>query len=165
MRASPVVMRASLLFAAGLMVAGSQEVQAQARTAAIAMPASQAVPIDAGRPWGWATRAFMTFAERRVFFCAIDQPDPGSFAHVAEATSAALTIAISTAGRVPALASRLRKELQRLLDEANMPAFFERMARLRREAPPRTRRELLERALRDVRFSGKLELPAPDDDP
>ena len=67
MRASPVVMRASLLFAAGLMVAGSQEVQAQARTAAIAMPASQAVPIDAGRPWGWATRAFMTNPDQPLY--------------------------------------------------------------------------------------------------
>lgn len=70
MRASPVVTRATLLFAAGLFAAGSQDVAAQntpARTAAPAMPATEAVPVDPARPWGWATRAFMTNPDQPLY--------------------------------------------------------------------------------------------------
>lgn len=97
--------------------------------------------------------------ERRVFFCALDQPAWCSFAHVAQARAADLIIAVSTSGRVPALASRLREELQRLLDEANMGDFFAYLARLRRELPPGSRREVLQRTLAALKFSGKLVLP------
>jgi siroheme synthase-like protein len=97
--------------------------------------------------------------ERRIFFCALDQPEFCSFSHLALARAADLVIAVSTSGRVPALASRLREELQRLLDDANMAAFFEKVARLRRELPPASRRSVLQRTLSALRFSGKLLLP------
>jgi siroheme synthase-like protein len=97
--------------------------------------------------------------ERRIFFCAIDQPEFGSFSHLAQARAADLIIAVSTSGRVPALASRLREELQRLLDDANMAAFFEKIARLRRELPPASRRSVLQRTLSALKLSGKLLLP------
>jgi precorrin-2 dehydrogenase / sirohydrochlorin ferrochelatase len=106
-----------------------------------------------------AKRMAEAASERRVFFCALDQPDSCSFSHVAQARAADLILAISTAGRVPALASRLREELQRLLDEANMPDFFENLAELRRELPSAQRRSVLQRALRTLRISGKLSLP------
>lgn len=97
--------------------------------------------------------------ERRIFFCAIDQPECCSFSHLAQARASDLVIAVSTSGRVPALASRLREELQRLLDDANMAAFFENVARLRRELPRASRRSVLQRTLGALKFSGKLLLP------
>ena len=51
----------------------------------------------------------------RVFFCAVDQPEHNSYAHMAQARAGLLTIAISTAGQAPALGRRLREELERLL--------------------------------------------------
>jgi precorrin-2 dehydrogenase/sirohydrochlorin ferrochelatase len=96
---------------------------------------------------------------RRIFFCALDQPEWCSFSHLAQARAADLIVAISTSGRAPALAGRLREEIQRLLDEANMADFFERVARLRRELPAASRRDVLQRTLSALRFSGKLSLP------
>lgn len=96
---------------------------------------------------------------RGVFFCALDQPEWCSFSHLAQARAADLIIAVSTSGRVPALAGRLREELQRLLDEANTADFFEHIARLRHELPAASRREVLQRMLSTLKFSGKLVLP------
>jgi siroheme synthase-like protein len=99
---------------------------------------------------------------RRILYCAIDQPTFGNFAHLAEASASDLRIAISTAGRVPALARRLRQELQRLLDEADFVNFFEHLAAIRQATPPAARRQLLAFRLAGLRFSGKLELPEDD---
>ena len=96
---------------------------------------------------------------RRVFFCALDQPEWCSFSHLAQARASDLIIAISTSGRVPALAGRLREELQRLLDEANTADFFEHIAKLRRELPAASRRDVLQRMLSNLKLSGKLVLP------
>jgi siroheme synthase-like protein len=106
-----------------------------------------------------ARTMFAAAEARRIFFCALDQPACCSFSHLAQARAADLIIAISTSGRAPALAGRLREEIQRLLDEANMAEFFERVARLRRELPAARRRDVLQRTLRALKFSGKLGLP------
>jgi siroheme synthase-like protein len=106
-----------------------------------------------------AARIYRAAEARRVFFCAIDQPAFGSFSHLALATAGDLTIAVSTAGRVPALARHLRKELQRLLDESDFARFFEELAQLRRALPQNRRRQVFARALRGLRISGSIELP------
>lgn len=70
MRVRPVVTRAAVFLAAGLVAGGSQDAQAQntpARAASQAMPTTQATAPDAGRPWGWATRAFMTNPDRPLY--------------------------------------------------------------------------------------------------
>lgn len=94
----------------------------------------------------------------RVFFCAVDQPEHNSYAHMAQARAGLLTIAISTAGQAPALGRRLREELERLLTSANMAAFVERLALLRQNTPSSERRRILGDAVAGVHFSGKLEL-------
>jgi precorrin-2 dehydrogenase len=71
----------------------------------------------------------------RVFFCALDQPQHNSYAHMAQARAGLLTIAISTAGQAPALGRRLRQELERLLAAANAAEFVEKLAALRRSTP------------------------------
>lgn len=70
MRASPVVKRATVLLAAGLIAAGSQGTQAQAqaaRVAAPAMPTSEILPVDPSRPWGWAVREFMENPDQPLY--------------------------------------------------------------------------------------------------
>ncbi len=95
---------------------------------------------------------------KRVFFCAVDQPEHNSYAHMAQARAGLLTIAISTAGQAPALGRRLREELERLLVAANVTAFVDRLAALRARTPSSERRRVLGAAVAEVRFTGELEL-------
>lgn len=100
-----------------------------------------------------------TIAEtERVFFCAVDQPQHNSYAHMAQARAGLLTVAISTAGQAPALGRRLREEIERLLSAANMAAFVEKLATLRQNTPSSERRRVLGEAVAGVHFSGKIEL-------
>ncbi|MEI9948986.1 MAG: NAD(P)-dependent oxidoreductase [Pseudomonadota bacterium] len=94
----------------------------------------------------------------RVFFCAVDQPEHNSYAHMAQARAGLLTIAISTAGQAPALGRRLREELERLLAAANMSAFVDKLAALRQITPSSERRKVLGEAVSGVHFSGELKL-------
>jgi siroheme synthase-like protein len=93
---------------------------------------------------------------RRIFFCAVDQPKLSSYAHLALARAGSLTLAIGTDGRAPALGRRLREELSRVLSEAGAAEEVERLAKLRDETPSPERREVLGRAVADVRLTGQL---------
>lgn len=93
---------------------------------------------------------------RRIFFCAVDQPENSSYAHLALVRAGSLTMAIGTEGRAPALGRRLREELARLLSEADAAEEVERLAALRAATPPAERREALGQAVADVRFTGSL---------
>jgi precorrin-2 dehydrogenase / sirohydrochlorin ferrochelatase len=94
----------------------------------------------------------------RVFFCAVDQPEHNSYAHMAQARAGLLTIAISTAGQAPALGRRLREELERLLTESGMSTFVAELAELRARTPSSARRAVLGAAVSGVRFTGALAL-------
>lgn len=93
---------------------------------------------------------------RRIFFCAVDQPENSSYAHLALARAGSLTVAIGTEGRAPALGRRLREELARVLSEAHAADEVERLAALREATPGGERREVLGRAVADVHFTGTL---------
>jgi siroheme synthase-like protein len=93
---------------------------------------------------------------RRIFFCAVDQPETSSYSHLALARAGSLSIAIGTEGRAPALGRRLREELARVLREAGAAEEVERLAALRAATPGRERREVLGRAVADVHFTGAL---------
>jgi siroheme synthase-like protein len=95
---------------------------------------------------------------QRVFFCAVDQPQHNSYAHMAQARAGLLTIAISSAGQAPALARRLREELERLLVAAKTSEFVEKLAALRQSTPSSERRRVLGEAVAGVHFSGELKL-------
>jgi precorrin-2 dehydrogenase/sirohydrochlorin ferrochelatase len=105
-----------------------------------------------------AARMGKLAAAGRVFFCAVDQPEHNSYAHMAQARAGLLTIAISTAGQAPALGRRLREELERLLARAQMAAFVAQLAELRARTPSAERRRVLGTAVAGVRFNGELEL-------
>jgi precorrin-2 dehydrogenase/sirohydrochlorin ferrochelatase len=94
----------------------------------------------------------------RVFFCAVDQPEHNSYAHMAQARAGLLTIAISTAGQAPALGRRLREEIERLLGAANAAQFVDKLAALRRSTPSSERKRVLGEAVAGVHFSGELKL-------
>jgi siroheme synthase (precorrin-2 oxidase/ferrochelatase) len=96
---------------------------------------------------------------RRLFFCAVDQPEAGSFAHLALARAGNVTAAIGTNGEAPALARRLRELLQELFDRAGLAAFAERHAELRRATPSERRRDVLGEDVRELRLEGELVLP------
>jgi len=115
-----------------------------------------AVLVDTNPPLA-ARMASIAEAER-VFFCAVDQPEHNSYAHMAQARAGLLTIAISTAGQAPALGRRLREEIERLLSAANMSAFVAKLALLRQNTPSSERKRVLGEAVAGVHFSGKLEL-------
>jgi siroheme synthase-like protein len=93
---------------------------------------------------------------RRVFFCAVDQPEHSSYAHLALVRAGSLTLAIGTEGRAPALGRRLREEFSRVLSEAGAADEVERLAALRAATPAAERRERLGRAVADVHFTGAL---------
>ena len=96
--------------------------------------------------------------ERRILFCAVDQPQENSFSHLALARAGVVTVAIGTDGRAPALGRRLREELERVLDEAELASFAERLAQLRDATSPAERRAVLGAAVRGLRFEGRLKL-------
>lgn len=93
---------------------------------------------------------------RQIFFCAVDQPENSSFAHMALARAGSLTLAIGTDGRAPALGRKLREELSRLLLDAGAAEEVERIAELRARTPSSERRAALNRAVADVHFTGAL---------
>jgi siroheme synthase-like protein len=96
-------------------------------------------------------------AKHRVFFCAVDQPEHSTFFHPAVARSGPVVVAVSTSGTAPALSRRLREELERVLNDAEVGAFVESLVALRSRTPSAERKAVLGDAVANVRL-GALEL-------
>jgi len=105
---------------------------------------------------GMATRIAEAAEARRVFYCAVDLPAQSSYSHLALSKTGPVTVAVSTDGRAPALARRLRDELARVFAEARLAEFAEQLAELRDRTKSAERREALGRAVSEVRFEGRL---------
>ena len=103
-----------------------------------------------------ARRVAALCESRHILFCAVDQPESSSYAHLALVRAGSLTLAIGTEGRAPALGRRLREEFSRLLSEAHAAEEVERLAALRAATPSADRREVLGRAVADVHLTGSL---------
>ena len=97
-------------------------------------------------------------AARRLFFCAVGQPEQNSFAHVGIAQAGALQLGVSTSGEVPGLAGVLTRQLQALLDRSSLAGFVEGLIRLRQETPRTERRRVLAAALARLRLQGEFVL-------
>jgi siroheme synthase-like protein len=106
-----------------------------------------------------AERVGQACSARQLLFCATDHPARNGFSHMAIARAGLVKIAISTDGRAPALARRLREELQRLLDRSGLGALADRLAALRARTPSDERAAVLGAAVRGLRLTGELELP------
>lgn len=96
--------------------------------------------------------------ERRVYFCAIDQPERNTFAHVGIARAGKLQLGISTSGAVPGIAGALKKQFQELLDRSEFEKIVVRLEQIRREAPREVRGSLLRKLASKIRLTGALTL-------
>jgi precorrin-2 dehydrogenase/sirohydrochlorin ferrochelatase len=94
----------------------------------------------------------------RVFFCAVDQPADSSYSHMALTKAGPITVAVASNGRIPALARKLREELDRVFAEARLHEFAESLATLRDRTSAAERRSVLADAVREVHFEGRLVL-------
>ncbi len=111
-----------------------------------------------------AARIMEAAEARRVLFCAVDRPAQSSYVHLAIATVGPVTVTVSTSGRAPSLAGRLRDEIARVLGEGKLAEFAEGLARLRDRTPPERRRPILGDAVRALRFEGNLFVPRLNED-
>lgn len=71
--------------------------------------------------------------KERVLLCSTDQPEFSTVMMPALVTRGHLRLAVSTSGVAPALAARLRQELEQVFD-ARFEAFLEWLAKMREEA-------------------------------
>lgn len=106
-----------------------------------------------------AERVGRETAARRIFFCAVDQPAHNTFSHTGIVRSGPVSVGISTDGRAPALARKLKAELKRLFSEARLGGFAKSLSDLRAATPPAERKAVLTQAVAGVRFNGALLLP------
>lgn len=98
---------------------------------------------------------------RQVFFCAIDQPAPSSFSHVALTRSGPLFVAIGTEGKAPALARRLKHEFARVLGTPAVEKFIDALVRLRETAPTEQRATQVTREAKRLRLDGAFVVDDP----
>jgi siroheme synthase-like protein len=91
--------------------------------------------------------------------CTIDRPELSTFINPAVAEAGPLAIAISTGGVSPALARRLREDLDVVLREPGLVEWLEEL-RAAREAMPRGERAARgAEAVKGFALEGKLRLP------
>jgi len=95
--------------------------------------------------------------------CAIDDPAHCTLVNVALVRRGPLQIAVASAGRAPALAARLRRELDAQLGD-DFARFAERLALLRERTPREARRAVMERALTGFSLVLRYTLPLFHDD-
>ena len=110
------------------------------------------------------TRDLFALATQKGFLlCSTDEPDHSTFTMPALVSKGPLRIAISTSGVSPALASRLRQDLEPLFDD-RFELFLEWLdayrAHLQKaEANAEKRRELLRDAVAKVKLHARIEFP------
>ncbi len=102
--------------------------------------------------------------KERFLLCSSDQPAASNCLMPAVVSSGHLRLAISTSGVAPALSSRLREDLGRLLDTDEFREFLEWLAKLREdvqetEAEAARRHALLRDAAAEFKLTGRLEYP------
>jgi precorrin-2 dehydrogenase/sirohydrochlorin ferrochelatase len=100
---------------------------------------------------------------RRFLLSSLDQPEFSTFTMPAIVSRGRLRVAISTGGVSPALARRLRQDMERLFDD-EFEAFLEWLGGRRREIQdaepdPKRRAERLRAGLAGFRLSGKIDYP------
>lgn len=101
--------------------------------------------------------------KERFHVWSVDQPEVSTVSMPALISRGHLRIAISTSGVAPALASRLRQDLEPLFDDGFVK-FLESLAALREDTKAlepdlQQRRTILREALEGVRLTGRLDYP------
>ncbi len=75
---------------------------------------------------------------------------------MAVAKAEPLRVAITTAGKAPALAARLRAELERVFEESDLETIVMRLAVLRENTPATDRKRVLTDAAAKIRITGTI---------
>jgi len=106
---------------------------------------------------------FKLARQKNFLLCSADQPDYSTFTMPALVARGPLRIAISTSGVSPALAKRLREDLEPLFDE-RFEVFLEWLDVYRAhlhatEANTEKRQQLLRDAVSKVKLQAKIEFP------
>ncbi len=101
--------------------------------------------------------------KERFELWSVDQPEYSTFAMPAVVSRGGLRVAISTGGASPALASRIRQDLEQIFGP-DAAAFVEWLAALREEskaneADEAKRRELLKQAVESFTLTGQVTYP------
>ncbi len=101
--------------------------------------------------------------QERFLLCSTDQPETSTVMMPALVNRGHLRLAISTSGVAPALASRLRQDLEQVFDD-NFASFLEWLATIRDETKAtepdaEQRRALLRDTVNGFRLTGKVEYP------
>lgn len=110
------------------------------------------------------SRSLLELAQKERFLLwSVDQPEASTVMMPAVVSRGELRLAVSTSGAAPALASRLRQDLEQIFDE-NFQAFLAWLGTLRedaRQAEPdaERRRTLLREAVQGFRLTGRLDYP------
>jgi len=110
------------------------------------------------------SKSLYELAQReRFLLCSTDQPETSTVMMPALVSRGHLRLAISTSGVAPALASRLREDLEQVFDD-KVASFLEWLATIRDETKatepdPEQRRALLRDAVNGFRLTGKVEYP------
>lgn len=99
----------------------------------------------------------------RFLLCSTDQPETSTVMMPALVSRGHLRLAISSSGVAPALASRLRQDLEQVFDD-EFASFLEWLATIRDETKAtepdaEQRRALLRDAVNGFRLTGKVEYP------
>jgi precorrin-2 dehydrogenase/sirohydrochlorin ferrochelatase len=102
--------------------------------------------------------------KERFLLCSSDQPEFSTMMLPALVNRGHLRLAVSTSGVAPALASRLRQDLEKVFDD-RFVAFLDRLAELRDEVQAgerdaERRRAELREAVEGFRLTATLECPA-----
>ena len=110
------------------------------------------------------SKSLYELAQReRFLLCSTDQPETSTVMMPALVSRGHLRLAISTSGVAPALASRLREDLEQVFDD-KVASFLEWLATIRDETKTtepdaEQRRALLRDTVNGFRLTGKVEYP------
>lgn len=101
--------------------------------------------------------------QERFLLCSTDQPETSTVMMPALVSRGHLRLAVSSSGVAPALASRLRQDLEQVFDD-EFASFLEWLATIRNETKAtepdaEQRRALLRDAVNGFRLTGKVEYP------
>ena len=112
---------------------------------------------------GYSQSLFELALEERFLLCSTDQPEYSTVSMPALVSRGHLRLAVSTSGVAPALASRLRQDLEELFGE-EFRSFLEWLSRLREdvqktELDAERRRALLREALEGFKLTGTITYP------
>ncbi len=92
--------------------------------------------------------------------CTLDRPEVSTFINPAVVHVSGLTLSLSTGGRSPALARRIREDLEALFGDARFDRFLSALSDLRAALPRGERGARVKEAVKGFAIEARLRFPA-----